>query len=426
MLDQIYKLFLQTPKITTDTRTPLKDSIFFCLKGENFDANEMVDLALEKGAEYVVTQNRKFVDHKRCFVVDDPLQTLQELALKHRILLQIPVIGITGTNGKTTTKELIATVLSQKYSVKATEGNLNNHIGVPLTLLSIDSSHEIAVVEMGANHPNEIAMLCQMVRPTYALVTNVGSAHLEGFKSFENIVTTKMALYDFVIQHGGTLFVNSQDQLLQDEVTKRLRENRMIQPVEKVNFNTEGDIPFKLTPYLQLTLLGQEVQTQLTGQYNLPNIAAATAIGTYFKVPDAEMIQAIQNYTPRNARSQIKKVGTNLVIADYYNANPTSIQAALANLDLIEYDSKVAIIGDMFELGEQSPEEHNHVIELVERYKIKSIFIGANFYRHKNARHQFFHNLSELNQHLQKHPIENSLLLIKGSRGIHLEDLILK
>ena len=383
MLDQIYKLFLQTPKITTDTRTPLKDSIFFCLKGENFDANEMVDLALEKGAEYVVTQNRKFVDHKRCFVVDDPLQTLQELALKHRILLQIPVIGITGTNGKTTTKELIATVLSQKYSVKATEGNLNNHIGVPLTLLSIDSSHEIAVVEMGANHPNEIAMLCQMVRPTYALVTNVGSAHLEGFKSFENIVTTKMALYDFVIQHGGTLFVNSQDQLLQDEVTKRLRENRMIQPVEKVNFNTEGDIPFKLTPYLQLTLLGQEVQTQLTGQYNLPNIAAATAIGTYFKVPDAEMIQAIQNYTPRNARSQIKKVGTNLVIADYYNANPTSIQAALANLDLIEYDSKVAIIGDMFELGEQSPEEHNHVIELVERYKIKSIFIGANFYRHK-------------------------------------------
>lgn len=426
MLDQIYKLFLQTPKITTDTRTPLKDSIFFCLKGENFDANEMVDLALEKGAEYVVTQNRKFVDHKRCFVVDDPLQTLQALALKHRHSLQIPVIGITGTNGKTTTKELIATVLSQKYSVKATEGNLNNHIGVPLTLLSIDSSHEIAVVEMGANHPNEIAMLCQMVRPTYALVTNVGSAHLEGFKSFENIVTTKMALYDFVIRHGGTLFVNSQDQLLQDEVTKRLRENRMIQPVEKVNFNTEGDIPFKLTPYLQLTLLGQEVQTQLTGQYNLPNIAAATAIGTYFKVPDAEMIQAIQEYTPRNARSQIKKVGTNLVIADYYNANPTSIQAALANLDLIEYNSKVAIIGDMFELGEQSPEEHNHVIELVDRYKIKAFFIGANFYQHKNTRHQFFQNLSELNQHLKKHPIENSLLLIKGSRGIHLENLILE
>ncbi len=426
MLDQIYKLFLQIPKITTDTRTPLKDSIFFCLKGENFDANEMVDLALEKGAEYVVTQNRKFVDHKRCFVVDDPLQTLQELALKHRTLLQIPVIGITGTNGKTTTKELIATVLSQNYSVKATEGNLNNHIGVPLTLLSIDSSHEIAVVEMGANHPNEIAMLCQMVRPTHALVTNVGSAHLEGFKSFENIVTTKMALYDFVIQHGGTLFVNSQDQLLQDEVAKRLRENRMIQPVEKVNYNTDENISFRLTPYLRLNLLGQEVQTQLTGQYNLPNIAAAAAIGTYFKVPDAEMIQAIQNYTPRNARSQIKKIGTNLVIADYYNANPTSIQAALANLDLIEYNSKVAIIGDMFELGEQSPEEHNHVIELVDRYKIKAFFIGSNFYQHKNARHQFFQNLSELNQHLKKHPIENSLLLIKGSRGIHLENLILE
>ena len=426
MLDQIYKLFLQTPKITTDTRTALESSIFFCLKGENFDANELVDTALEKGAEYVVTQNRKFVDHKRCFVVDDPLQTLQELALKHRTLLQIPVIGITGTNGKTTTKELIATVLSQKYSVKATEGNLNNHIGVPLTLLSIDSSHEIAVVEMGANHPNEIAMLCQMVRPTHALVTNVGSAHLEGFKSFENIVTTKMALYDFVIQHGGTLYVNSQDQLLQDEVAKRLRANRMIQPVEKVNYNTDESISFRLTPYLQLNLYGQEIQTQLTGQYNLPNIAAATAIGTYFKVSDAEMIQAIQNYTPRNARSQIKKIGTNLVIADYYNANPTSIQAALANLDLIEYNSKVAIIGDMFELGEQSPEEHNHVIELVDRYKIKAFFIGANFYQHKNARHQFFQNLSELNQHLKKHPIENSLLLIKGSRGIHLENLILE
>jgi len=269
-------------------------------------------------------------------------------------------------------------------------------------------------------------MLCQMVRPTHALVTNVGSAHLEGFKSFENIVTTKMALYDFVIQHGGTLFVNSQDQLLQDEVAKRLRENRMIQPVEKVNYNTDENISFRLTPYLRLNLLGQEVQTQLTGQYNLPNIAAAAAIGTYFKVPDAEMIQAIQNYTPRNARSQIKKIGTNLVIADYYNANPTSIQAALANLDLIEYNSKVAIIGDMFELGEQSPEEHNHVIELVDRYKIKAFFIGSNFYQHKNARHQFFQNLSELNQHLKKHPIENSLLLIKGSRGIHLEDLILK
>ena len=425
MLDQIYNLFLQLQKITTDTRTPLESSIFFCLKGENFDANEMVDLALEKGAEYVVTQNEKFVDHERCFVVEDPLLTLQNLALKHRVSLQIPVIGITGTNGKTTTKELIATVLSKKYQVQATEGNLNNHIGVPLTLLSIHASHEIAVVEMGANHPNEIAMLCQMVRPTHALVTNMGSAHLEGFKTFENIVTTKMALYDFVIQHGGTLFVNAQDQLLQDEVAKRLRENRMIQPVEKVNYNTDENISFRLTPYLQLNLLGQEVQTQLTGQYNLPNIAAATAIGSYFKVPDAEMIQAIQNYTPRNARSQIKKIGTNLVIADYYNANPTSIQAALANLDLIEYDSKVAIIGDMFELGTHSQEEHNHVIELVDRYKIKAFFIGANFYQLKNTRHQFFQNMSELNQHLQKHPIENSLLLIKGSRGIHLEDLIL-
>lgn len=426
MLEQIYKLFLQIPKITTDTRTPLESSIFFCLKGENFDANEMVEIALEKGAEYVVTQNEKFVDHERCFVVDDPLQTLQDLALKYRNSLTIPVIGVTGTNGKTTTKELMAAVLSKKYQVKATEGNLNNHIGVPLTLLSINSSHEMAIVEMGANHPNEIAMLCQMARPTHALVTNVGSAHLEGFKTFENIVTTKMALYDFVIQHGGTLFVNAQDQLLQDEVAKRLRANRMIQPVEKVNYNTDEDISFRLTPYLQLNLLGQQVQTQLTGQYNLPNIAAAIAVGSYFKVPDSDMIQAIQEYTPRNARSQIKKIGTNLVIADYYNANPTSIQAALVNLDLIEYDSKVAIIGDMFELGVHSQEEHNHVIELVDRYKIKAFFIGANFYELKNSRHHFFRELSELNLYLKKNPIEDSLLLIKGSRGIHLENLILE
>lgn len=200
----------------------------------------------------------------------------------------------------------------------------------------------------------------------------------------------------------------------------------MIQPVEKVNYNTDEDISFRLTPYLQLNLLGQQVQTQLTGQYNLPNIAAVIAVGSYFKVPDSDMNQAIQEYTPRNACFKIKKIGTNLVIADYYNANPTSIQAALANLDLIEYDSKVAIIGDMFELGVHSQEEHNHVIELVDRYKIKAFFIGANFYELKNSRHHFFRELSELNLYLKKNPIEDSLLLIKGSRGIQLENLILE
>jgi UDP-N-acetylmuramoyl-tripeptide--D-alanyl-D-alanine ligase len=386
-----------------------------------------VNEALEKGARYVITENRHCgLDPQspddaddRIIVVDDVLKTLQQLAHYHRRQLKIPIIGITGTNGKTTTKELIASVLSKKYRTAYTQGNLNNHIGVPLTLLSIKNDDEIAVIEMGANHPGEIAELCQIAQPGYGLITNIGKAHLEGFGTVENIIETKTALYRAV----RVVFVNAEDEILtcHRDVARNVSTDTIF-----YGENTEifGHIT-EMNPCLIIELFGKKNQTHLTGNYNLPNILGAAAIGRFFGISDRDICDAIAEYTPQNHRSQTIKNGTNTLIADYYNANPTSMKAALDNFLQIEAPHKLAILGDMLELGKNSLSEHQAIIDFCESKNLETIFVGSIFYALKNERSVFFMNVEESNRYLENRSVQNRLILLKGSRGIRLEHIVL-
>ena len=387
--------------------------MFFCLKGANFDGNLFVNEALEKGAKYVFTENRFLPKSNAIIVVDDVLATLQQLAHYHRTQLKIPFIGITGTNGKTTTKELIASILSKKYRTAFTQGNLNNHIGVPLTLLSITDEDQIAVVEMGANHPGEIAELCLIALPDYGLITNIGKAHLEGFGAIENIIETKTALY----RAAKVLFVNEEDAVLKENV-----EDKQIVFYGK-NTDFSGKI-VAMNPCLVIEIFGKKIQTHLTGNYNLPNIFSAAAIGSYFNVSTDNICEAISDYRPQNNRSQIIKNNTNTIIADFYNANPTSMRAALDNFLKIEAPRKSAILGDMLELGEHSLFEHRAIIEFCNSNNLNTIFIGTNFYELKNESSHFFLNVHECNRFLFENKNENCMILLKGSHGVHLEDIV--
>ena len=419
-IKELYRIFVQFPFISTDTRKIKSQSLFFCLKGENFDGNLFVNEALEKGAKYVITENKQLPKSEAIIVVDDVLLTLQQLANYHRQQINIPVIGITGTNGKTTTKELIAAVLLKKYKVVYTQGNLNNHIGVPLTLLSITKDDEIAIVEMGANHVGEIAELCQIALPNYGLITNIGKAHLEGFGNMENIIETKTALY----RAAGTVFVNVEDSLLKQKAESRRQkaEGRKEIVLYGRGSKVSGEV-LGMRPCLEIALWGSKIQTQLTGNYNLSNILAAATVGRYFNVSATAICDAIAEYAPQNHRSQIVKNETNTIIADYYNANPTSMKAALENLLLIDAPHKLAILGDMFELGENSTTEHQAIIDFCEAHNLETIFVGTNFFTLKNERSKFFINLQDCNNYLKNHKIENRIILIKGSRGVHLEEV---
>lgn len=411
-LEHIYAKYLSHPQICTDTRNIIPDSIFVCLKGERFDGNTFALTALEQGAAYVITENTALADEPRCIVVENCLETLQKLAAHHRQQLTIPVIGITGTNGKTTTKELVSTVLSRKFRTAYTKGNLNNHIGVPLTLLSIKPSDEIAIVEMGANHPGEIADLCAIARPTYGLITNVGKAHIEGFGSEAEIVHTKKALYRSVINDHGTLFVNINDQKLRDGLD-----------YDKVVYYAEGgeDNIVNMSPYLRIRVAGHEVDTHLTGSYNIYNFLAAAAVGHYFGVSEEQIAEALGQYEPSNHRSQVNKIGTNIIISDYYNANPTSMEAAVRNLAKLQHANKIAILGDMRELGPVSREEHLKIIQLCEALHLEAIFVGSEFSAHQPE--HCYSDVYELNEALKAHPITDSLILVKGSNSMHLDKL---
>ena len=429
-IKELYDKFVQFPFICTDTRKIIPNSIFFCLKGENFDGNLFVYEALEKGAKFVVTENKNLSESINIIVVDNVLDTLQQLAAYHRSQLDIPIIGITGTNGKTTTKELISSVLSKKFNTAFTQGNLNNHIGVPLTLLSITKEHEIAVVEMGANHVGEIEELCRITQPDYGIITNIGKAHLEGFGSIENIIETKTALY----RTAKVIFVNGEDEVLKQKAeSRRQKAESRRQKAENFNVvyfygkNTEMDGEVvEMNPYLVINLWGKKIQTLLTGNYNLNNILAAAAIGNYFGVPEQDICDTIAEYRPQNNRSQIIKNNTNTIIADYYNANPTSMKAALDNFLLIETPNKLAILGDMLELGETSANEHQDIIDYCDTHKLETIFIGEEFNKLKIHHFLFFKNVDDCNEYLKTKTIENTLILIKGSRGIHLEKINLK
>lgn len=412
MIEDLYSKYLEHPRISTDSRKVEPDSIFVCLKGERFDGNAFAVQALEQGAAFVITERQDLRDDERCIVVDDALQTLQDLARHHRQQLSIPVVGVTGTNGKTTTKELINTVLSLKFRTTCTQGNLNNHIGVPLTLLSIKPTDEMAVVEMGANHPGEIEFLCTMSQPTCGVITNVGKAHLEGFGSFENIVYTKKALYRSVMQRQGTLFVNENDEVL--------RQGLDYDKVVYYAQGGEGNV-VSMSPFLRIKVCGREIDTHVTGAYNVYNFLAAAAIGRFFGIDDSVIADGLSRYEPTNHRSQISKVRVNTIISDYYNANPTSMEAAVRNLALLEAPRKLAVLGDMLELGAVSESEHLRIMELCRTLRLDAIFVGNEFGKHHPER--WFADVAALNEALAAHPVVDTLVLVKGSNGIHLDKL---
>ena len=411
-MKNIYGKYQESSQVCTDSRNLVPDCLFVCLKGANFDGNKFAAEVLEQGAKYVITENRELSDNPRAIVVDDALKTLQQLANYHRRQLKMPVLGITGTNGKTTTKELINAVLSTTYKTACTQGNFNNHIGVPLTLLSIKPSDEMAIVEMGANHVGEIDDLCKIAEPTFGLITNIGVAHIEGFGSKENIILTKKALYQHVIANCGTLFVNETDTILRDGLT-----------YEKVVYygkDAENRI-VEMNPYLKIRVGEQEVQTHLTGSYNIWNFMAAMAVGRYFNVSDEQTAKALGEYMPSNHRSQVDRIGSNVVISDYYNANLTSMTAALNNLSQLDFPRKVAVLGDMRELGALSVEAHTEIKQLTEKLGLETYFVGEEF--GKVAKQNVFTNVDDANEYFTKHPMENAMVLIKGSNSMRLNKL---
>ncbi len=420
---QLYSYFKKSTGVSTDTRTLQPGNLFFALKGGNFNGNLMADHAIKLGASAVVVDEEIGLNGEHIIKVDDVLTSLQQLARYHRDHLDCVVIGITGTNGKTTSKELIYAVLSSQYPTLATKGNLNNHIGVPLTLLSLTEDHDFGIIEMGANHLGEIAELCLISDPNYGLITNVGRAHLEGFGSFENIITTKMGLYDHIIQNDGTIFMNSNNEDLP------LSQNYK----HVVHFGTKEDdqcqgILLGASPFVSLRITTTEgscqVNSKLIGAYNLDNILAAVCIGSYFKVPLERIKKAIENYVPSNNRSEYRKTGKNELILDAYNANPSSMELALKNFSATELPNKLAIIGDMFELGNQAAQHHLEIIQLVETLQLDCIFIGEEYSKHQPNDERFFKNTAEAKEYFNSNTIEGRTILIKGSRGLQLEKLI--
>ena len=419
-IKELHQIFLQSSGVCTDTRKIKDKSIFFALKGSNFNGNSFALQALENGANFAVIDEELSERNERLIEVENGLQTLQELASFHRQYLKIPIIGLTGSNGKTTTKELIHTVLSTRYRTAATKGNFNNHIGVPLTLLSMNSSTEIGVVEMGANHPGEIASLCEIAKPDYGYITNFGKAHLEGFKSVEGVIQAKSELYEYLIRKEGTLFLNYDDPVQQKRMNYR----------HTFTFGSIDQADIKLT-YANTTLAAihsadTTIHSNLTGRYNATNIAAAFAIGYFFDIAPEDARKAIEDYQPQNNRSQIIEKGSNRIIMDAYNANPTSMAAALENLKNLSATTKIAILGDMFELGNLSEEEHQQVANILKDSDIDEAYlIGSNFYKtdgaHKIKR---FRDFEELTCFLQTKTFQNATILIKGSRGMELERVL--
>ena len=350
-----FELFYETSGICTDTRNIQKDCLFICLKGGNFNGNEFAEKAIEAGAKYVIADEKLFQNNDRIFLVDNSLEYLQKLANFHRKKFNFPIIGITGSNGKTTSKELIATVLSKKFNVHFTHGNLNNHIGVPLTLLQLSHSHQIAVIEMGANKFHDIQELCAIAEPTHGIITNIGMAHLEGFKSFEGVLKTKLELYDSISHSDGCIFVNNDDPIL----TENLPKNVEIETYGSDNMATITGNLLSLSPFVEMNwkksdFESDRIQTQMIGKYNFYNFLAAICIGNYFGVESSQISNAITEYSPTNNRSQIQKTSKNTLILDAYNANPTSMKSALESFALVEHTDKFVILGDMFELGKEA------------------------------------------------------------------------
>ncbi|WMI69650.1 UDP-N-acetylmuramoyl-tripeptide--D-alanyl-D-alanine ligase [Mangrovimonas sp. YM274] len=423
-IEHLYKAFLECSSVTTDTRKVTTNAIFFALKGDNFNGNTFAQQALESGAKYAVIDEKEYATNPQMILVKDVLTALQELATYHRKKLNLPIIALTGSNGKTTTKELINAVLSTQFRTSATKGNLNNHIGVPLTLLEMTQETEIGIVEMGANHHKEIAFLCSIAQPDYGLITNFGKAHLEGFGSLEGVITAKSELYDYLKVHNKTVFINAND-------ATQLKQIGAYKPVFTFGEATNADANIKLTNAQSEVIVnfdGTEITSHLTGIYNYNNISSAIAIASYFKVATVNIKKGIETYIPSNNRSQFLEKGSNKIILDAYNANPTSMKAALENF--IQYNSdlhKTVFLGDMFELGNTSAEEHQAILNYLETHFNGSIYIiGKHFHNTtSNGENTFkFELFEDLKKHLEGIVIENEFILIKGSRGMALERVL--
>ena len=417
---EIHNLFLQTSGVTIDTRKIELNSFFIALKGERFDANSFTKEALEKGASYVIIDNKDYYIDHRTVLVNDTLSTLQELAKFHRTYLNLPIIALTGSNGKTTTKELILVVLSKKYNTKATVGNLNNHIGVPLTLLSFSSSTEIGIVEMGANHQKEIEFLCEIAQPDYGYITNFGKAHLEGFGGVKGVIKGKSEMYSYLEKNHKKVFVNFDDSI-QEEKTRAIERITFSQINENCDLFIQKVIA---NPFVTINYNNSIITSHLIGLYNANNINAAISIGHAFNVSDNDIKAALESYIPENNRSQLLSKNSNEIILDAYNANPSSMSVALENFLQLNNPNKIIIIGDMFELGEDSLKEHKAIIDYLKTNSdIKCFFIGKDFYSNKteNSNHLFYSTFEDFIEFLKNNNFSNTTILIKGSRGMALE-----
>ncbi len=422
-IQELYTKYQETGKVSTDTRNILPGSVFFALKGDRFNANEFAEESIAKGARYAVIDEEKYAVNNSLVLVPNVLETLQQLARFHRDQLKIPVIALTGSNGKTTSKELLNAVLSCKYKTHATKGNLNNHIGVPLTLLAIDNTIEIAVVEMGANHLGEIALLCEIANPTHGFITNIGKAHIGTFGGYDNIIRAKSELYQHLIQTKGTVFINSQNPILAN-MAKRF-ESPVFYPAKGDYYHAEL---IGADPYLHYASEnGEEVKTNLIGTYNFENIAAALCIGKYFGVDEREANRGVSEYVPANMRSQMVNKGSNTIILDAYNANPSSMQAAIENLSSMKSDGKVLILGDMFELEEESEKEHKLLGDLIKEKNFNQVYLCGTLMRAAYEvlpTAKYFSKKDELIEEIKKSPIIKSTILVKASRGIGLEQIV--
>ena len=411
-IEALYQIYSSNYLVTTDTRAIKKGAIFFSLQGAHFNGNKFAEMAIQKGAKYAVIDDVNYEIKGKTILVNNVLHTLQKLANYHRKQLKIPIIGITGSNGKTTTKELIHAVLATQFKTKATRGNLNNHIGVPLTLLSFTNKTEVGIVEMGANHQKEIEFLCAICEPDIGYVTNFGKAHLEGFGGIEGVIKGKSELYTYLKKNNKLAFIDATD-------AKQLKLTENIKRIA-----LEPSISISSTqPLLALNYNNEIINTQLIGTYNLNNLKAAIAIGEYYKITRKNIITGLSNYKPTNNRSQIVKKKSNTIVMDAYNANPSSTRLALENFNEIDHKNKIVILGDMFELGAASEKEHQNIVDLCDTLNLnRCIFVGEHY--SKTSAIEKYLNVESLKKHMTTSPLEKSYILIKGSRGMFLEQLL--
>ena len=427
-ISELYQIYLEHPVITTDSRDCPEDSIFLALKGASFDGNKFACMALEKGCAYVIIDEKEYAKEgdERYILVDDCLTTFKELAREHRRHFDIPVVGITGTNGKTTTKELVSAVLSEKYNVMFTQGNFNNDVGVPKTLFRLDKEHEIAVVEMGASHPDDIRKLVEYVEPTCGMITNVGRAHLQGFGSFEGVKKTKGELYDFLSAHDALVFINADNVHLMQMAEER-NLNRLVTYGKEDDCDVWGEV-VSCAPFLKFRWRTEsndwhEVQTHLIGSYNIDNMLAAITTGLHFDVKPQQIDHALESYIPSNNRSQLEETAHNKLVVDAYNANPSSMAAAIENFRLMDVPNKMAILGQMGELGEVSREEHQKVVDQLHAAQLENVWLVGDEFAGIECPYRKFHDVEEVKEAIKQAQPHEHYILIKGSNSVKLFQL---